>query len=85
MCVQVIPISSVDIWRIDDIDELKMDIEYLVYPPCFGVLAIPLSQNDPGFVILHFKPSEGKDFCIQLSLSLTALIYMTNGESRNKD
>ena len=62
-----------------------MDIENFLYPPRFGVSAIPLSQNDPGFVLMHFEPSEGKDFCIQLSLSLTALIHMTNGESRNKD
>ena len=80
MCLQVIPINSVDVWKRDDVDELKMDIEHLLYPPCFSVIAIPLPQNDPGFFQLHFKTSEGKAFCINLSLIDTVHPHTTNGE-----
>ena len=73
--VQVIPINSVDIWK-RDYDELKMDIEQLLYPPCFSVIANPPPQNDPGFVQLYFKTSEGKDFYINCPIT----VQTTSGE-----
>ena len=68
LIIQVISIASVDkIWK-KNIEELLLDLEEHLFPPCFCVAAAPRTQG-PDFVTLHFKPSEGEDFYHGLKLA----------------